>query len=322
MTAIEEDVPRILTPARTRTDRLYRGIATGAGSVTLITLVLIGAFLLIKGWPALKLNGWHFLTNFEWNPDSVTHETGVGSVAINTVIIAVTALVMAIPVCVLAAMFITEYAPRRFRRPLTSLIDLLAAIPAVIFGAWGFAFLQPHLLGVAKWLTENLGFIPFFKTSKPVYAASPFIVGCVVALMMLPTGTSVMREVFARAPEGEKEAVLALGGSRWRMMRRVVLPFGRSGIIGGSMLALGRAFGEAISVAIIISSIFYVNPHILEIGGNSIGALIANRFGDSTPDYGIPALMAAGLVLFLMTLLVNVGASFIVRRSRSGQGVN
>jgi phosphate transport system permease protein len=229
---------------------------------------------------------------------------------------------MAVPVCLLAAMFITDYAPRRIARPLTSLIDLLAAVPAVIFGAWGFFFLQPHLLGVAKWLTDNLGFIPIFKTTSPIYAASPFVIGVVIALMMLPTGTSIMREVFSRAPIGEKEGVLALGGSRWRMMRRVVIPYGRSGIIGGSMLALGRAFGEAISVAIIISPIFYVNTHILQLGGNSIGALIATRFGDSTPDYGIPALMAAGLVLFLMTLLVNIGASLIVRRSRSGRGVD
>ena len=140
--------------------------------------------------------------------------------------------------------------------------------------------------------------------------------------MMVPTATSVMREVFSQTPVVEKEGALALGSSRWRMVRTVVLPFGRSGMVGASMLALGRAFGEAISVAIILSVVpDRVNPHILRTGGATIGALIALRFGEASQSFGIPALMAAALVLFVLTLLVNVGASFVVRRARSGQGV-
>jgi phosphate transport system permease protein len=164
--------------------------------------------------------------------------------------------------------------------------------------------------------------VPFFATPRHTnLAASPFIVGVLVALMLTPTATAVMREVFAQTPPGEKEAALALGGSRWRMIRAVVIPFGRGGIIGGSMLALGRAMGESISIAIVLSAAFSITPNILETGGNTIGAHIANRFGDADSAHGLPALMAAGLVLYVVTLLVNVGASVVVRRSRSGQGV-
>ena len=148
-----------------------------------------------------------------------------------------------------------------------------------------------------------------------------FIGGVLISLMILPTATSIMRDVFAQTPPGEKEAALALGGSRWRMIRTVVLPFGRGGIVGGSMLALGRAMGESISLAILLSASFTISPHILQTGANTIGANIANRFGEASAAFGLPALIASGLVLFVMTLVVNTGASLIVRRSRSGAGV-
>lgn len=321
---IAADTPRAIRPERTGADRVYRGVAMAAGFVTLVVLFLIGLFLFLRAVPTFRDNGWRFFTTSTWNPDSsaADYHAGVFGLLLGTIQIALIALVIAVPIAILTALFLTEYVPGRMRRPLTSVLDLLAAVPSLIYGIWGFFFLQPHLLGVAKWLADNLGFIPLFSTPDgPFFAASPFIAGVLVALMLMPTATSVMREVFSQAPQGEKEAALALGGSRWRMIRKVVIPFGRGGIVGGSMLALGRALGESISVAIIISAVFKFNPYMLNTGGNSIGAHIANRFGDAQPQHGLPALMGAGLVLFLLTLTVNTVASLIVRRSRSGRGV-
>jgi phosphate transport system permease protein len=315
------DVPRRIRSQRTRADRVYRLTASGAGLVTLVVLFLIGLFLFLRALPAFRENGLSFFTTTGWNP-SVPHETGVAALLYGTLVVATIALVLAVPVSLLTALYLTEYVSPRMRGPLVTVLDLLAAVPSLIYGIWGFFFLQPHLLGVAQWLADNLGMVPFFATPRHTnLAASPFIVGVLVALMLTPTATAVMREVFAQTPPGEKEAALALGGSRWRMIRAVVIPFGRGGIIGGSMLALGRAMGESISIAIVLSAAFSITPNILETGGNTIGAHIANRFGDADSAHGLPALMAAGLVLYIVTLLVNVGASVVVRRSRSGQGV-
>ena len=300
---------------------MYRLTASGAGLVTLVVLFLIGLFLLLRALPTFRENGLSFFTSTGWNP-AVPHETGVAALLYGTLVVATIALVLAVPVSLLTALYLTEYVSPRMRAPLVTVLDLLAAVPSLIYGIWGFFFLQPHLLGVAGWLADNLGMVPFFATPGDTnLAASPFIVGVVVALMLTPTATAVMREVFSQTPPGEKEAALALGGSRWGMIRTVVLPFGRGGIIGGSMLALGRALGETISIAIILSAAFSISPHILETGGNTIGAQIANRFGDADHAHGLPALMGAGLVLFVLTLIVNVGASVVVRRSRSGQGM-
>jgi phosphate transport system permease protein len=173
---------------------------------------------------------------------------------------------------------------------------------------------------VSKWISTHLGFIPFLSTPKGAgFASSTFIAGLVVSLMVLPICTSVMREVFSQAPPGEKEGALALGGTKWGVIRDVVLPFGKGGMIGGSMLGLGRALGETIAVTLIISPTFDLHrlTHVVETGGNSFAALIALRFSESN-EFGISALMAAGLVLFVSTLVVNAIASMVVARSRSG----
>ena len=177
------------------------------------------------------------------------------------------------------ALFINEYAPPGARRSLTSLIDLLAAVPSLIYGLWGLTFLQPHLLGVSKWLTTHLGFIPFFQTELDrTCKASAFIAGVVVALMIVPIITSVMREVFSQAPPGEKEAALAMGATRWGMIRTVVLPFGKGGIIGGAMLGLGRALGETIAVVLIISPSVHRHPPHPAVG-RELGR-VADRAAD------------------------------------------
>lgn len=314
------DTPRVLAVSRTFGDRLYRGGALGAGFFVLVLLVLIGLLLLTRAIPAIRYAGLSFLTNTTWQPTSEGGEFGIAAIMYWTVVISAISLVFALPLALGTALYVTEYASYKIRKPLTALVDLLAAIPSLTYGMWGLFFLQPKITGLSEWLADNLGFIPFFKADTERLTSSAFIAGIVVGLMIVPIITSVVREVFSQAPPGEKEGAIALGATRWAMIRTVVLPFGKGGIIGGSMLGLGRALGETIAVALIISPIFSINPRILETGANSVAALIALRFGEAG-EMSLSALMAAGLALFLLTLAVNTSASVIVSRSRSGQGV-
>jgi phosphate transport system permease protein len=314
------DRPRRVSASRVPADILFRRLGSGAGLLTFVLLTLIGLFLLLRSLPAFRVMGSRFFTATAWNPETL-HQFGIAAVLYWTVVIAVIALVIAVPLSIAAALFITEYAPRRARRTFTAFVDLLAAIPSVIYGIWGFVFLAPLLVGPSIWINANLGFIPLFQVDRASYAGSAFDAGLVLAFMVVPICTSVMREVFSQTPPGEKEAALALGSSRWGMIKSVVLPFGRGGIIGGSMLGLGRALGETIAVALIVSPTFDISPHVLQSGANSVAALIALRFGEASQRYGVPALMAAGLTLFVVTLIVNFLASLIVARSRSGKGV-
>lgn len=313
--------PRDVQSRRTTLDRAYRGLSMGAGMATLVILFLIGLFLLLRAIPALREAGTSFITTFEWNTrDPADPDFGIGAIMYWTVVISLIALVIAVPVSLVTGLFITEYAPRRVRRFLTTLVDLFAAIPSIIYGIWGFFFLQPRMLGISQWLDNHLDFIPIFDVDRPQFGSSALIAGVVVSLMVLPICTSVIREVFSQAPPSEKEGALALGGTRWGMIRSVVLPFGRGGIVGGSMLGLGRALGETIAIAIIVNPSFEVTAPINESGANSTASHIALRFGEAN-DLELSALMAAGLALFILTLFVNTFASIIVNRSRSGKGV-
>lgn len=314
------DKPREIKVARTFADRIYRGGALGAGFVVLVLLVLIGLLLLLRALPALRYAGFSFLTTTEWQPTADGGKFGIAAVLYWTVVISTIALVFALPLALGAALYVTEYASIKVRKPLTALVDLLAAIPSLTYGMWGLFFLQPRITGLSKWIADNLGFIPFFKADTERLTSSAFIAGIVVGLMIVPIITSVVREVFSQAPPGEKEGAMALGATRWAMIRTVVLPFGKGGIIGGSMLGLGRALGETIAVALIISPIFQISPRVLETGANSVAALIALRFGEAG-SLSLSALMAAGLALFLVTLVVNTSASVVVSKSRSGKGV-
>jgi phosphate transport system permease protein len=300
---------------RSPADRIYRGVARSAGAVTLVVMLLIFLFLAVRSWPALRDARWEFLTESKWNPDG--HQFGVFGLMVLTFEIAIVSLAIAVPVSIGAALYITEYAPRGIRSVLTSLIDLLAAVPSIVYGLWGRSFLEPHLVHTSKWLSQHLAFVPIFKVTTGNLGGSTFIAGVVVALMVVPICTAVMRQVFSQAPPGEKEGALALGGTKWGMIRTVVLPFGRGGIIGGSMLGLGRALGETVAVALIISPVFDKTIHILQGGGNSVSATIVLRFFESSP-FAQRALLAAGLALFVVTLLVNAAASAVVSRSRSG----
>jgi phosphate transport system permease protein len=261
-----------------------------------------------------------FLTRVDWRTDVHPPRIGVLGLLLGTVLVALVAIVIAIPLSVLAALAITEYASAGQRKLLVGVVDLLAAVPSLLFGIWGFRYLSDKVVPISKWLTTHFGWIPIFKTDAGAsLTGSIFIAGIVVALMVIPIITSVVREVFAQTPPGEKEAALALGSTRWGMIRTVVLPYGRGGIIGGSMLGLGRALGETIAVALLLPQVPTTSIQILQNGGATVSGFIANRAGADA--FTTSGLMAAGLVLFVITLATNMIASVVVARSRSGQGV-
>jgi phosphate transport system permease protein len=315
-----EPVRRTITVRPTRSDKVFVLGARTAAVMTLVVMALIGTFLALGAMPALKSQGWGFLTESQWLPEAGTF--GIASLLWGTVLIGVFALVVAIPVSLGAALFISEYAPRSLKKPLITLVDLMAAVPAVVYAVWALFFLQAHLLTIAQWLSVHLGgLLPFMTVNVPdspsSYTSSAFIAGIAVGIVVLPTMTSVMREVFSQAPVGEREGAIALGATRWGMIRTVVLPFGRGGIIGGIMLGLGRALGETIVVYALISPMFDFTTHPLQSGTNTIAAHIASRYSESQ-GVALAGLLGAGLVLFAFTLFINTLAGIVVSRSRSG----
>ena len=293
--------------------------------VVLSIMLLVGVFLSVRAFQALKRAGLSFLTTQAWEPD--TGHFGVAAVLSGTILIAFVAVLIAFPLSTATSLYITQYAPDRMRSLLVSVIDLMAAIPSVVYGLWGFFFLQAEVAPVAAWISRHFGWIPLFKVdgvqkddplpSMTVFTGSTLIAGLVVGMMITPVVTSIMREVFSQVPIGEREGAFALGATKWGVIRSVVLPFGKGGMIGGTMLGLGRALGETIAVYMIITPVFAVQPHILQSGAISVSSLIALHFAEASP-FGLSALMAAGLTLFLLTLMINFAASSVVARSRSG----
>ena len=318
--------PRKLIARLSASDFAFRAIARGGGVVVLVLMVAVGSFLAYRGWQALHKAGFSFLTTQQWEPGSGGF--GIAAVLVGTILIAAVAIVTAVPLALGTALYISEYAPRRIQRFLISLIDLMAAVPSIVFGLWGFFFLQWRMTSLSRWINDWFGWIPLFKVNgvtknqtgplATFYTSSSFIAGVVVALMVIPIACSIMREAFSQAPAGEREGAYALGATRWGMISTVVLPFGKGAMIGGTMLGLGRALGETIAVTLIISPVYIVQPHILQNGTSSISSLIALHYAEAVGHLQLSALFAAGLALFAMTLLVNFVAAVIVSRSRSG----
>lgn len=329
--AVAEDTPRRISARYALQDRIFVGSSRGIGLLVLAIISAIGLFLGLQSVPTLRHYGLSFFTESRWLPNQDI--LGIAAVLLGTVEVATIAIVIAFPLAFLTALFITDWAPARLRNLLVRAVDVMAAVPSIVFGLWGLALIQPHATHIAHWLSKYFGWIPVFHVhtdvnypvwnQSPGYAAyegSAFIAAIAVSMMVFPMATSVMREVFAQAPPGEKEAAIALGATRWAMVRSVVIPFGRSGIIGGTMLALGRALGETISVVLIISQAFQVKVNVLESGTATISSLIAEGYKEASPTQ-LSALLTAGFVLFLMTLLVNTIAAGIVARGRRGDGV-
>jgi phosphate transport system permease protein len=295
-------------------DRLFGISARGSGILLLLIIAAIAVFLIAKAVPALKADKANFLTSQEWNPDAAQPRFGVLQLAWGTLLSSFMALILATPVAIGIALFIAYYSPRRLSSGLGYVVDLLAAVPSVVYGLWGLQFFVPKMASVANFLHDHLGWIPLFGGDS-VGGQSILTAAIVLAIMILPIISSISREVFLQVPRANIEAALALGATRWEVIRMAVLPFGRSGMVSAAMLGLGRALGETIAVAMVLSTAGGISLRILKPGGNTFAANIANTFG-MAGNLGRGALIASGLVLFVITLLVNMLARAIVARRR------
>ena len=303
----------------TRVDKVFQTSVTAGAFVSMVVLAAIGGFLLYRGFEIFKDFGFSFITGSKWdigNPeDTSTAILGIGAMLFGSVLTAIIAVLISVPFAVATALLIEFYVPRWMKTILVSVLDLVAALPSVVFGIWGYAVLLPLVEGWSKTIENYLDWIPIFNVPSGIFGRSPFLAGLLLGLMIVPIITSVAREVYSQAPRELIDAASALGGTRWGALRAVVLPFGRSGLVGGTMLGLGRALGETVAVYLTLNLVFEVNFKILASAGGNVASLIATKFGEAT-DYELKALMAAGLVLFLVTLLVNFGATMIVNKSR------
>jgi phosphate transport system permease protein len=296
-------------------DRIFAGSAKGSGIFILLVLAGVAAFLISEAIPALtapaeEIPGGEGLTGY------------IAPLIVGTLLGAVLALLVATPLAVGIALYITYYAPRRFAAVMGYVIDLLAAIPSVVYGFWGLAVLAPTLVPFHVWAADNLGWIPLFAGPASTSGRTMLTVGLVLAVMILPIISAIAREVFSQAPALHREAALALGATRWEMIKMAVLPYGKSGVIAGAMLGLGRALGETMAVAIVLSG---GAAATLNLVGNSnpstIASNIALRFPEAT-GIDVNTLIASGLVLFLITLAVNMLARWIVNRRADFSGAN
>jgi phosphate ABC transporter permease protein PstC len=293
-----------------------RALRIGLTALALLVLALIVYFfirLFDEARPAFEHSGLlGFTFENHWVPSA--EQFGALPLLVGTLITSALALLIGVPIAVATAIYATELSPLRIRGPLTVLVELLAAVPSVVYGLWGFFFLAPKLLPAEKWVSETFSFIPFIGGGA-VTIPNYFIAGLILAIMILPIVSAISREVMATVPDDHKEAALGLGATRWEMIRLAVLPYCRSGIVGGAMLGLGRAIGETIAVTIVIGDANRLGHHLFE-QGNSLAAAIANEFGEAQGLHR-SALFAAGLVLFVLTLLVNgIARGLVVRASR------
>jgi phosphate transport system permease protein len=373
--------PRRLSRKPTGGDAVFVHTFQGISASVLIITGGIGVFLALQSVPTLRHYGLDFFSVHRgWNFD--TDEVSVASLLAGTIEVALIAISIAFPLALATALYISEYAPPRLQATLVSAIDLMAAVPSIVYGLWGRDLIQAHAGTVAMFIDRHFGpwavhgaarsfllvamfagvaigvilrrvrsasrsaRIPFYLAGAAAIALLPvcftvhanpnaanlapqessfqksaFIAGIAVAMMVLPMACAIMRQVFSQTPAGEKEAALALGATQWGMIRCVVLPFGKGGIIGGTMLGLGRALGETIAVLLIINQVFRIKPNILETGTATVSSTIAAQFGEAT-GIQLKALLTAGFVLFMITLIVNSLAAIVVNRSRSGSGTS
>ncbi len=303
------------SPARRLPDQILRWGLTGLATAILILIAYFFIRLIGQSHDALSKFGLSFVFGNDWD---IAHNIYKGAaLVVGTLITSAIALLIGVPVAVSAAVFTVEMCPRRLRGTLSILVDLLAAVPSVVYGLWGVFVLAPKLLPAEKWFASTFSFIPFLGGGTPVLY-NYFIAGLILAIMILPIVSAISREVIATVPLENKEAALALGATRWEMIRMTVLPYSRPGITGGAMLGLGRAIGETIAVLLVIGNAATIGSHIFA-QGYSLAAVIANEFGEAAnmPLHS-SALFAAGLVLFILTLVVNMIARWFVSRGSHG----
>lgn len=295
-----------------RGDRLFRSLAVAAGTTVLAVLALIAMSTTIESWPAFQQQGLSFLTSSDWNPNA--GQFGALAFIYGTLLVSAIALVMSVPVSLGIALFSTEVAPRRLRSSLGFVVDLLAAIPSVVYGLWGVLVLAPAIAPAYQGIASAVGSWPvlgwFF--APPANGTSYMTAGLILAFMITPIITSLSREVIKTVPAQQREAALALGATRWEMIRGAIFPWSRGGITGAVMLGLGRAMGETIAVALVIGSSPQITTRVFA-SGDAMAGYIANQFGEASGVFR-SALIGLGLVLFGVTIIVNVSAQRIVTR--------
>lgn len=314
-------MPTLTRRGHDRAGRVFAGVATGSGALILGVLAAVAGFLLLEAWPALTASP-EELGEIAWIPDDGSLARYIGPLVFGTLLAALLALLLAVPVAIGIALFISHYAPRRLSSALGYVVDLLAAIPSVVYGLWGALWLSPRLQPVWDWLGDVLGFVPLFEGPAADPPRVLLTVAVVLAVMILPIITAVAREVFLQTPRLHEEAALALGATRWEMIRMAVLPFGRSGVISAAMLGLGRALGETMAVLMILSPGLTYSLALLLAGRHqTIAANVALQFPEAGP-LGVSALIATGLALFVITLAVNMAARWVVSRRAAFSGAN
>jgi phosphate transport system permease protein len=307
-----------MTVIYNREDRIFRGVVATGALTSLVVLGLIGVFLFMRGADVFSDKGIRFITGTNWTAGSgdgiIPDDFSIGAMLVGTIIVSLIAITIALPLSMGGALYLEFYAPRRVRGVLVTLLDLAASIPSLIFGLWGIEIFTGFGERWAVLIHDWLGFIPIFDVEFDNFGRSPFIAGCVLGSLIIPITTSVAREVYSRTPRDLVDTCYALGGTKWGAIRSVVIPYGKSGVIGGAMLGLGRALGETVAVYLLLNLVFRYNFRILESEGGNVASLIATKFGEAT-EYELKALVAAGFVLFLLTLVVNMTATTIVQRS-------
>lgn len=293
-------------------DRAFRAGAVGSGLVVVAVLALIAVSMTQKAWPALRAEGLGFLTSARWAP--VSEAFGALAFVTGTLVVSALAIALAVPVSIGIALFLSELAPRWLRQPVIYLVDLLAAIPSVVFGLWGLLVVAPNISGFYGRVSDLVEPIPVlgWLFGGPVNGRSLFTAGMILAMMITPIVTSITREVFETVPRGQKEAAWALGSTRWEMVRGVIFPHSRDGMIGAVMLGLGRAMGETIAAALVIGSTPQLTARLFS-SGDAMPAVIVNQFGEAGGLHR-SALIGLGLVLFAMTIVVNLAARAVVAR--------
>jgi phosphate transport system permease protein len=325
--SLQERDQIVIVTRRRLSDRVFRAILVFGGTTAFFVLLAIFLYLVQRSFPVLREFGFGFVTNSVWysgdgfsassgSPDPANF--GLFPMAYGTILVALVAMALAVPVSVLLAIGIAFYLPSAISRIFTFIVDLAASIPSVLFGLWGLFVLVPHARYWAELLNRYLDWIPIFNVGFPSFDQSPFVAGIVLALMITPIITSISREVFSQTPPDLIQGAYALGATRASMIRNIVMPFGRGGVVGGAMLGLGRAMGETVAVFFVLQ-LFYdqINwSRILESQGGSVASLIVARYGEAT-EFELAALFGAGLVLFVLTLVANFLATAIVDRSTS-----
>ena len=301
-----------------RGDRLFGGAATLSGVVVIATVSLIGIFLVVQAIPALTNNSANFFTSRVWEPGGEQPAFGILEFLWTTVMASLIAMLLAVPVGVGVALFLTQYAPLWMRNPAAALIDLLAAVPSIVYGLWGLLTFRSFVKPLEEFLQDKLGWFPLFAPTG-ISGGTIFFIGIVLAIMVLPIITALSREVFDQTPTAHKEGALALGATHWEMIRTAVLPFGRPGVISASMLALGRALGETIAVTFLVSALAPGNPWTWSLfnGGETFASKIANNAAEFSNPNKTGAYIAAGLVLFVLTFVVNSVARIVIERRKA-----